>query len=642
MTLIPEHRDKLRKSALSEQQINDLGWFSHSDGSLAIPYLKPDGTPEQCHDGTPFQRLRVSDQKIETDKRNGVSRPGKYRSPKGNGCRIYHSHLAINSGRYAERLKDLFVPLRITEGELKVEAATVHDTRRLTIGLGGVNSWKDRYDGGEESQPLVDWEEIPLMGREVRLCFDSDIGKPLVAAALRELAEFMASKGAHVLVEILPNGLDGERLGIDDLIHRHGPELFHRIAGIARSPFKNRRKDGQDVLVWSFDPEPRDTHQRNVYLSGMLGRHWRSSPDGKDRWQRWTGRYWAEVAGDDKLASAIEAFAELQSWHNRELNTIRSLQAAFRRTIEPASEHDAPGLIPFKNGVLELADMRLRPHQPEAGNTWALPYDYDPAATSPQIERLLLDRLGDPDSVAVFRAFARALLMAERPKSFLEITGPSNTGKSVLANLLIALVGKENHAASKLHRLEDPTQRFETLNLRGKRLAVFSECQDYSGQLQTLKALTGGDSIPAEVKGGRHLAFPFTGGVVLVGNGPIHASDPTGAVINRRRSLRVTKVVAASSERKMLEPDGQGGWEGELVKELPGMVNWALTMPVSEARQALARDFQSLARVEAELEATLSTDLLAEWANEHLSWAPGEMVRVGMAGADPETFIYPS
>ncbi len=642
MTLSPEHREKLRKSALSDAQIDALDWSSLHNGRLLIPYLKPDGSPEQRHDGKPFARERLSDAEIAELKRQGNRNPGKYRSPKDNGCRIYHSRLAIQKGRYAERLADRFVPLRITEGELKVEAATVHDPKRVTIGLGGVHSWQDRYDGGDESRPLVDWDEIPLQGREVRLCFDSDLDKPQVAAALRDLAEFLASKGAHVLVEVLPHGLDGKRLGIDDLIYRHGPELFHRIARIGRSPLKTRRQDGKDVQVWAFNPEPQDTHQRNVYLSGMLGPHWRRSPDGRDRWQHWIGTHWVEVAGDDQITAAIEAFMELQGCCNRELNTIRSLQAAFRRSIAAASEHDTPDLIPFRNGVLVLADMHLVPHRPEHGNSWSLPYDYNPAARCPQIEAFLLDRLGDPDSVAVFRAFCLFLLLGKPLKCFLELYGPGNTGKSVIERILIALVGSENHAASKLHRLEDPSQRFETLNLRGKRLAVFSECQDYGGQLQTLKALTGGDPIAAEVKGGRHLAFTFTGGVVLVGNGPIRASDPTGAVINRRRSLRVTKVVAASNERKLLEPDGRGGWEGALAPELPGLVNWALAMPEAEARQALARDVQSIARAEAELSTLLATDLLAAWADEHLVWAPGDRLRVGTTESEADGFLFAS
>ena len=641
--LSDEHLVKLRQSALSDDQIAALGYSTLPNGRLLIPYLKPDGTPEERKDGKPFTRERLSAAEIQADPAGG-----KYRSPKGNGCRFYHSALAIAAGNYENRLNNRFIPLRITEGEFKTESATVHDPSRVTIGLGGVSSWRDRYDDKDaESRPLVEFYEIPLDGREVRLCVDSDLRKPQVLSQLRGQAELLDGLGAYVLIEVLPNGLDGARLGLDDLIYRHGAEFFRRIAAIARSPFKRVKEGGQWVNVWAFDPEPAGTRERNTYLFGLAGPHWRSSPDGKDRWQRWTGAHWGEVAGDDELAAELESFAELQDWKNRELATFRSLQAAFRRTISQASDGAAvAGLVPFRNGCLRISGGALIPHNPQHGNTWSLPYDYDPQAQCKLIETFIKDRLDDDASVAVFRAFARCLLTGTRLKAFLEIVGASNTGKSVLTNLLVALVGTANHSACKLQRLEDATQRFETFKLKGKRLAVFSECQDYSGQLQTLKLITGGDSVAAEIKGGRHVDFAFSGGVVLTGNGPIRASDPTGAVINRRRSLHVGKVVAAADERQLLDPDGNGGWRGELVAELPGFVNWLLAMPAADARQALARDVQSIGRMEAELCTLLETDYLAAWSDRSLVWDASvtaqDAITVGNAVGNPSRNLYAS
>jgi phage/plasmid-associated DNA primase len=643
-----EHHLKLRQSALNDQQIDALGWRTGSNGRLQIPYLRPDGTLERCLDGTPFVRERRCIAEIKADPKGP-----KYLSPKDNGCRIYHSALAIAAGDYEQRLNDCFTPLRITEGELKTESAAAHDRSRITIGLGGVNSWRDHRLDGDRSQPLLEFAEIPLQDREVRLCFDSDFCKPQVAAALRGLAEWLASRGAQVLIEVLPNDINGERLGLDDLIYRYGPDVFNRIASIARTPFKTKRQDGNDLPIWDFKPEPLDTRERNTYLSGLLGRYWRRSPDGKDRWEHWCGSHWVEVVGDDELSAAIESFADLQAWKNRELATFRSLQAAFRRTIQSSSECGISGLIPFRNGCLFLSDNTLHPHRPENGNTWCLPYDFHPMATCDRVIAFLSDRLGDEASVDVFRAFGRSLLTGERFKVFLEIVGPANSGKSVLTNLLIALVGIKNHTAGKLHLLEDSNQRFETLKLKAKRLAVFNECQDYSGQLQNLKAITGGDSIAAEIKGGRHIVFTFSGGVVLAGNGPIRASDPTGAVINRRRSLYVGKVVATKDECKLLEHDGANGWAGEFEDELPGFLNWVLSMPAAEARKALARDVHSLSRMEAELTTLLETDYLADWAERTLVWdasinadavsaGSDQRLTIGTERGNPERHLYAS
>lgn len=644
--LSDEHLAKIRSSALSGDHASALGWNSLHNGRLLIRYLRSDGTPETDHDGAPFTRERLGDAEIRELQRHDQRKPGRYRSSKGQGCRIYHSHLALQVGNYMQRLADPFTPLRITEGELKTEAANVHDPDRLTIGLGGVNSWRDRYDDGETSQPLVDFDEITLDGREVRLCFDSDLDKPQVAAALRQVAEYLQSKGAQVLVEVLPNGLDGKRLGIDDLIFLHGPAAFHEVAAIARSPFKARRQKGETVFEWNFNREPADTRERNAYLAAMIGREWRFDPNATDRWQHWTGTHWEDVSGNDTLCRTIELFITLQGWRNRELPTIRSLLAAFRRTIEPASEHGTHDLLPFRNGCLQLGTGVLVTHRPEHGNVWALPYDYDPAARCDRLQEFLLDRLEDHAAVAVFRSFARGLLLGEPYKGFVEISGPSNTGKSVLEAVLIALVGARNVAAGKLHRLEDPSHRFESLKLRGKRLAVFSEAHGYSGPLEMLKALTGGDPIGAEIKGGQHVDFIFRGGVVLVGNGPIRPSDTSGAVITRRRSLHVGKVVAAKDELKLLEPDGAGGWTGELAHELPGFVNWCLAMTKPEARAAMARDVPNLHRAEAELQTLLDTDLLAQWADLHLSLdetATGlDSLRVGGHGDLASQFLFPN
>jgi hypothetical protein len=616
--------------------IERLRWRSLPDGRLEIDYLQPDGRPETCTDGTPFRRHRSTATAIS-------SGAPKYVSPNANGCRIYHAHTAIAAGNYSARLNDCYTPLRITEGELKTEAASHHDTARITIGLGGVNSWRDHRDGGEHSQPLPELQALALNGREVRLCFDSDLQKPQVRSALQALAEWLAEQGALVLVEVLPNGLDGQRLGLDDLIHRHGAAAFLEIAAIARCPFKAKRRDGKDVQVWAFNPEPANTRERNAYLFGLHGQHWRRSDDGREHWQHWWGTHWERLPSDEHLFATIEQFAALQQWQNRELGNVRSLAAAFRRSINPPADGaGTAGLVPFRNGCLRLCDLQLIAHDREHGNTWSLPYDFNAAAASTAIEAFLSDRLVDADTVAVFRAFARHLLVGDPLKCFLEISGASNTGKSVLANLLVALVGSSNTAAMTLQRLEDRQQRFETLKLRGRRLALFSECQDYSGQLQTLKAITGGDRIAAEIKGGRHLDFSYRGGVVLVGNGPIRASDPSGAVINRRRSLPVNGVIAAADELVLIESDGAGGWRGDLVPELPGLVNWCLAMPAADARAALARDVPSLARAEAELATLLDSDAMADWADQMLAWSDSESLQVGVADGDPTCCLFPS
>jgi hypothetical protein len=64
MSVSQEHLQKIRQSALTAEQAAALGWSSQADGSLLIPYLKPDGSPETCHNGKPFSRFRLGEEEL--------------------------------------------------------------------------------------------------------------------------------------------------------------------------------------------------------------------------------------------------------------------------------------------------------------------------------------------------------------------------------------------------------------------------------------------------------------------------------------------------------------------------------------------------------------------------------------------------
>ncbi|WP_159816293.1 DUF5906 domain-containing protein [Cyanobium sp. Copco_Reservoir_LC18] len=615
------------------------------DGRLVIPYRNPDGSPLMGADGKPWIRWRLHQADIDRDPDGG-----KYCSRQGSGCRVYHP---VNSPNHAARLEAIRVPLRITEGELKGEACAVHDPKRVTVAIGEVDAWRDRRSG--TSAPIPELEAIPVKGREVRLCFDSDLDKPRVRSALTELGKYLHKRGASVLLERLPNAHkpnrkgEIERLGADDLIHRYGPQAFLSIAAIAERCIKEVAKEGEISYGFSipYHPEPTGreaTFVRAVYLTALLGRWWRVDDEASTGWWRWTGTQWQQVDGDDRLNTEIETFLHCQDWRQaRDRGAVMGIRAAFRRQVgilQPAPLH---GAVPCRNGILLLEGNTLLPHAPENGNTWALPIDWRPSATAEPVERFLLEVLGDADSVAIVRAAAQGMLTGLRRKVFIELHGVADSGKSVVARLLQALAGAGNYAAMDLEKFEDRRERFVTYKLRGKRLAVFNEAQQYSGPLENLKAATGGDLIAAERKGSTaEVDFYFRGLVVVVGNGPIRASDTSDGVLARRRSIYAGTAVPPERQRPMLEPDGAGGWTGELASHLPGLLRWALSMPEAEAQAALARNVATPARIESEVATLLESDALAAWAEANLIFDPeAPPARVGAVGGDPAEFLLP-
>ncbi len=643
-----EHRDKLRRSALTDAQISSAGYRTDQRGHLQIPYLQPDGSQQACHDGRPFARFRLTDAEVAADPKGG-----KYRSPKGEGCRIYHSPLAIAAGGYPDRLASVHLPLRITEGELKTDAATVHDPKRVTIGLSGVNSWVDRYDGGDGSRPVIELEEIPIEGREVRLCFDSDVQKPKVRAALRKLAEWLHERGAHVLIERLPNAMEQQpdgspvRLGLDDLIYHHGAKFFRDITDAAEAAFVTRGKGGNAETVFRLPDEPsgpESTFRRALLLHGLIGHEWRADPEHREAWWTWTGTHWAPVAGNDQLLHRIEQFFDRQGWREaRTGGNVQSLLAAFRRKVGSLNPSAMTGLLPCQNGVLRLSDLALLPHDPTHQNTWALAFPWQPMASAGRIETFLAEVLGDPADVAIIRAVLLRMVAGPRWKGFVELAGPPDSAKSVIGNIFEALAGSNGFVSMELASLEDTSARFETLRLRGKRLAIINEAGSYHGKLERLKALSGGDLIRAERKGStRECDFHFHGLIVAIGNAPIRSTDTSAAVLNRRRSISTPRAIPVARQRPMLDPADGGGWAGELAPHLPGLLRWVLAMTPAEATAALSTANVSPARAESELAILLDSDYLAAWADEHLIFDPAAVARVGDALQNAADFLFPN
>jgi hypothetical protein len=131
------------------------------------------------------------------------------------------------------------IPLIVTEGIRKADAAASHGL--CCIALLGVWNWRgSNSSGGKVALP--DFEAIALNGRDVSLCFDSDvITKPQVRQALERLSAFLASRGATVKVLLLPIGEGGLKTGLDDYLAagHTTSDLFSlavdRLPGVDRS-----------------------------------------------------------------------------------------------------------------------------------------------------------------------------------------------------------------------------------------------------------------------------------------------------------------------------------------------------------------------------------------------------------------------
>ena len=387
--------------------------------------------------------------------------------------------------------------------------------------------------------------------------------------------------------------------------------------------------------------------QRGNFLTEALSTQIRANHSGPSKWDVFTGTHWQEHSTHDVVNALQEDFYVRNGWGSRDLSDLSSDRSQLRRGVASSIPKPSRRLLPFLNTCLDLDSRECIDHSPNNGNRFVLRLNYEPGQREPKkIKAFLLDRLGDPELVQMYRAFVWHCLTGRSLKAFLEITGPAHTGKTVLTNLIIAIVGVSNTVSCDLSQLEDSKSRFESQRLSGKKLAVFSESQDYKGKGEMLKALTGRDRIRAEKKNSSEdCDFTYGGVVVTTGNSPVAFKDASAAITNRRRSLIVDKVIAFKDERVMCEDDGEGNWRGELVPELSAMVNWVLDMDPADAITAMSRNLASEARRDAAKQSLLDSDPLAQWANERLVYdstlkpdgKPLHAQSVGNLESDPQT-----
>lgn len=289
-------------------------------------------------------------------------------------------------------------------------------------------------------------------------------------------------------------------------------------------------------------------------------------------------------------------------------------------------------LLPFENGVLNLETKELSPHKPENQLTWCLPYNYCIFATCDPIKQWLLETCGgDKFLVHLLRAYLNAVVKSRVDlQSYLELIGPGGTGKSTFTRLATALVGTRNVHITTLQKLE--TNRFETACLLGKKLVIVNEVEKYVGEVSNLKALTGQDRLPYEVKFVQATeGFVANAMTIVCGNEIPQAKDFTGALKRRRKTIPFLNKVSSENQRNLLEFKNEK-LAGEFADCMPGLLNWVLGMLDDEVTHIIQNYTKVVPKLGAyQQEVLMDTNPMADWLDNHIVYRPGVKTHVGAA-----------
>lgn len=207
-------------------------------------------------------------------------------------------------------------------------------------------------------------------------------------------------------------------------------------------------------------------------------------------------------------------------------------------------------LINFKNGVWDIDQRRLLPHDSKYLQTIQIPHEiglYKPFTETRLFQFFKKTKLPKEDVKMILKYMAYCLTLDYGLKTFMILCGQSNTGKSVLLRFIETMVGRENTSALSMHEL---SQRFYPAQLYNR---LLNSCGDNGSlplsSIENLKKITGGDQIMHEKKGKEPFFFvPYCKLIFSFNQLPLQLEEKSNAFYKRMRILYMNNELFLNNE----------------------------------------------------------------------------------------------
>lgn len=258
--------------------------------------------------------------------------------------------------------------------------------------------------------------------------------------------------------------------------------------------------------------------------------------------------------------------------------TGNAVDGTYKLTRTVAYEPGARFGDPFegvnvRNGLLvhDGQQWELQPHDRDLYLLAQIPVEHDPEATCPRFNQFLREVFeGDPDAeekaLLLWQLVGYTLLPTTRFEKFVILVGNGANGKSVLLEVLAALLGNDSVAGVAPDKLDNAFQR---AYLHGKLANIVTEiAQGAIINDSALKAITSGELSTAEHKYRSPFTFRPYATCWFATNHMPHTRDFSDALF--RRACLLTFNQTFKGER--CDPR----LKDTLLEELPGILNAAL------------------------------------------------------------------
>lgn len=226
------------------------------------------------------------------------------------------------------------------------------------------------------------------------------------------------------------------------------------------------------------------------------------------------------------------------------------------------------GLLNCANGLLDLSEGRMKPHDPTVYSTTQTKVVVDPNAKCPLWEKSLARWLPDQANRDLLQEFFGYCLTFEtKHHSALILLGDGQNGKSVALYVLEHMLGRDNCSSLTL---PDIKERFRVAELQGKLVNVVYEVDSKllisDGKWKNIVA---GDPVTAEKKYDHPYKFVPTCKWVIATNKLPDSRDKSHGYFRRLMILPFDVKIPKEEQDRTLK-------ERLVETELSGILNWAL------------------------------------------------------------------
>jgi putative DNA primase/helicase len=307
----------------------------------------------------------------------------------------------------------------------------------------------------------------------------------------------------------------------------------------------------------------------NAFARHFLKRcHVRSTKDGRLFLYNMNGFY--EELSEVNLGKVIRTVMHEGRWNSWRSNYEAEVSKALQREAPTVDEMNTKrNFINVKNGMLNLSTFRLEEHSPDFLSTVQIPIDYDSNAQAPMFLDFMNDiTVNDEELIDVHQELIGYWLTGDtKAEKAVYYYGSGANGKSVLASIITELVGPQNVSSVPLSKFND---QFGMESMIGKSLNISAENEMGGKALKTenFKAIVSGDNITINIKYRPAISYrPYCRLVFLVNNLP-DSSDVTEGYFR--------KLIIVPFSRTFKKEERNVDLKDELLKELPGILNWAI------------------------------------------------------------------